>query len=147
MEIKNWPQKWVPKWIPETTPKSTLGWFPKSHWEECSQTHFGVFPKATLGCFAKPLWGVSQSHFGVFPKATLGWFLSNESAKRLISQSYFGVFPKATLGCFPKWLGVAEVRVFPKPLWEATLGNPPCTTTCTTEANKYMYIYIYNNYV
>ena len=38
------------------------------------QIHFGVFPKATSGCFPKLPRGVSQSHFGVFPKATSGCF-------------------------------------------------------------------------
>ena len=86
--------------------------FPKSHWEEGSQSHplwgvspshFGVFPKATSGCFPKPLWGVSPSCLGVI--------LSSERTKRLISQSHLGAFSKATLGCFPK------------PLWGASQSH------------------------
>ena len=56
-----------PKLTPKMNPKVTLG-------GGGSQSHFGVFPKATLGCFPKPLWGASLSHFGVFPKATSGCF-------------------------------------------------------------------------
>ena len=53
--------------------------------------HFGVFPKATLGCSPKPLWVV----FSFRLKVLKAWF------------------PKATLGCFPKLLAPKPAHTTP----------------------------------